>query len=198
MLPSAQFLFLRFAIGMNSLCEMRIIHFHPTLLPDHCFVLTVMIWAGPSLQLEIREICYRITVTRSSARDGAADTTESGEIPCLVFTTWHWRHSRHHPDCQPLLWLCMSSNACHLNPIMFIHCLSSRLRTKFHQLSWFRSAFKDPFSAKVFVQMNQFIWLYHRHNLNANAQGFLIHNPWLPLDLLSTGSQTVNGASKSI
>ena len=33
---------------------------------------------------------------------------------------------------------------------------------------------------------------------NAHTQGFLIHMLWLSLDLLSTGSQPVNGASNSI
>ena len=178
MLPSAQFLFLRFAIGMNSICEMRIIHFHPTLLPDHCFVLTVMIWAGPSLQLEIREICYRITVTRSSARDGAAATTESGEIPGAgagVMSTVHCPP----PDTDagalaimlmPMLSLCMTNNACHLNPIMFTHCLDSSLQVKFNQLSWFQSASKVSFWAKLLVQMNLFNWSYHTStSLNAHT-----------------------------
>ena len=185
MLPSAQFLFLRFAIGMNSLCEMRIIHFHPTLLPDHCFVLTVMIWAGPSLQLEIREICYRITVTRSSARDGAAATTESGEIPGAgagVMSTVHCPP----PDTDagalaimlmPMLSLCMTNNACHLNPIMFTHCLGSSLQVNSTNCHDSRVHPRFPFELYFLYK-----WIYsidhttpQPHSMHTHAQGFLFH-----------------------
>ena len=106
MLPSAQFLFLRFAIGMSSLCQtrrhMRIIHFHPTIPWPLLCVDSYDMSQSQSTVRDPRDLLQN-TVTRSSARVGDAATTESGEIPgqgpvchvhpAPVVTTWHWRRS---------------------------------------------------------------------------------------------------------